>query len=307
MLYRMPTHFGPSLGPRQGAGGRRYTSAHVPKWTRYTVSFLGNREQLTVLYREHVGLAGNPGVSRGNHGQGVWEQRPLPQAYPPLAHHTSRNVASMYLGPIRVARLEESLHIIKRLFADEPVAFSGQHYTITNLKGLPKPVQRPHPPILLGGAGKRLLSLAAREADIVGIHVKLEGGKNFADMSGSALARRVGWIREAAGERFPQLELNLLILKVIITDRPYATIEQCIRNQGWGEYTGETDQANSLSGWSDMTVEQIIEMPYFFIGTVDQLVEKLQMLRERYGISYVTVFAEALDTFAPVVARLASS
>ncbi len=208
---------------------------------------------------------------------------------------------------VRVSRLEESIYIIKQLFADEPATFSGQYYTIMNLNGLPKLVQRPHPPIFIGGAGKRLLSLAAREADIVGVNMKLGSGKAFVDMSGTALARRVSWIREAAGERFAQLELNLLIQKVIATDRRYHTVEQYISKQGWGESTVRRDQVSSVSGWSDVTVEQVLEMPYFLIGSVDQFVEKLQMLREQYGVSYFTLFEEALDTFAPVVARLAGS
>lgn len=210
---------------------------------------------------------------------------------------------------VRVSRLEESIHILKLLLADGPATFSGQHYTITNLRGLPRPLLRPHPPLLIGGAGKRLLSLAAREANIVGIHMKLESGngKNFMDMSAAALARRVEWIREAAGERFDQLELNMSIQKAIFTDHPHQTVEQFIRNQNWGESTTRWDNLSQMHGWSDITTEQFLEMPFLLIGSVSQMVEKLQMLREQYGISYITVYGAVLDAFAPVVAKLAGS
>lgn len=207
---------------------------------------------------------------------------------------------------VRVSRLEESINIIKALLADKPVTFSGQHYTVTNLHGLPKPLQRPHPPLLVGGTGKRILSLAAREANIVGIAMRLGSGKDFADMSGASLARRIDWIREAAGERFDEIELNMSMQRVILTDQPRSIIEQFIRNRSWGDTAG-WDQISSMQGWSDITVEQILGMPFLLIGSVDDFVEKLQMLREEYGVSYFTVFAEALDVFAPVVARLAGS
>ena len=68
---------------------------------------------------------------------------------------------------VRVDRLEESLRVIKGLFGSAPLSFSGKHYRITALEGLPKPVQRPRPPLLIGGGGRRILSLAGRHADIV--------------------------------------------------------------------------------------------------------------------------------------------
>ena len=105
----------------------------------------------------------------------------------------------------RIARLKEGLAVIKGLFADEPVAFDGKHYRV-HMNGLPKPIQRPHPPILIGGGGKRVLSYAAREADIVGVNFTLtEGVVNRAVMttgSAAATAEKMAWIREAAGPRF---------------------------------------------------------------------------------------------------------
>src|SRR5439155_21360343 len=105
-------------------------------------------------------------------------------------------------GGVRLARLTEALMLLKRLFAGESVSTSGGHYVVENADISPRPVQQPHPPILMAGTGRQLLSLAAREADIV----------TFAlppDAPEAAFAERIGWLREAAGPRFEQLELNL--------------------------------------------------------------------------------------------------
>ncbi|BCL77716.1 LLM class F420-dependent oxidoreductase [Ktedonobacteria bacterium brp13] len=210
---------------------------------------------------------------------------------------------------IRVARLAESIRILKGLLSSrdgEPFTFQGDHYAIQGLIERPTPVQIPHPPILIGGAGKHLLSLAAREADIVGINMNLGGErKNFADMSPARLTQRLGWIREAAGERFAQLELNLLLQKVIITDDPTSIVTRFIENQGWSEKTVRRDQFSSVSGWSDLTPEQLLASPYYLIGSLDQIIEKVYMLREQYGISYFSIFQEAHDAMKTVVAQLA--
>jgi probable F420-dependent oxidoreductase len=188
---------------------------------------------------------------------------------------------------IRHSRLEEAIHVVKGLFADDPVIFSGRFYTIKDHNGKPKPVQRPHPPLLIGGAGKRMLAIAAHEADIVGIHFLVDEVKDRMDI---ALARRVAWIREAAGERFEQLELNIFIQGVEVTAEPYRIAEAMIQR----------------NGWVGVTAEEVVAMPYYLIGSIDDIIEKLQMLRELYNISYFVV-ADDKDhhAFEPVVARLA--
>jgi probable F420-dependent oxidoreductase len=190
---------------------------------------------------------------------------------------------------VRVGRMEESLHIIKNLFSDAPVTFHGRHYSVTNLEGFPKPVQRPPPPILIGGGGKRVLSIAAREADIVSIAPRFSNGKpNFADLTAAAMARKVEWIRHAASHRFDELDLNVLIQGVTITsDRQQVA-------------------AQHSAGW-EMTGEELLQSPFALIGTVDQIIEALQSRREQFGLSYVVVFERDMDEFAPVVARLAGT
>jgi len=118
----------------------------------------------------------------------------------------------------RIGRMEEGVQIIKGLFADGPVDFAGHYYTITGLEGFPKPVQRPHPPLHIGGGGQRLLSLAAREADIVGFlpRARRDGmGQDVTDATPEALEQKIAWVREAAGARFDELELGVLVAQVI--------------------------------------------------------------------------------------------
>src|SRR6266851_1148225 len=124
--------------------------------------------------------------------------------------------AGMVFEPagVRVSRLEEAIKVLKGLFAGQPLTFAGDHYTITNLNGFPKPAQRPHPPILVGAGSKRMLALAAREADIVGILPKaLPDGtisEEITERLPATMAQKVEWVRQAAGERFHELELNMV-------------------------------------------------------------------------------------------------
>ena len=195
---------------------------------------------------------------------------------------------SFDVGSIRVNRLEEALHIIKGLFAAEPLNFSGKYYTVTNLEGFPKPIQRPHPPIFVGGGSKRILSIAAREANIVGFGPKSRAdgsGLDVTDATAEATERKVAWVRQAAGERFKELELNAIVFTVMVTDNRQQASEH-------------------LTQRFQMTAQQILEMPHCLVGTVDQITEDLLYRREKFGISYVSIFEESIEAFAPVVARL---
>ena len=120
---------------------------------------------------------------------------------------------------VRIDRMEEGLAVIKGLFADGPFSFEGEHYTITEHEGRPKPVQQPHPPILIGGGGKRVLSIAAREADIVGIAPAAKTGKvdaeSAADTAADATDRKSAWVKEAAGDRYAAVSYTHLTLPTI--------------------------------------------------------------------------------------------
>ena len=194
---------------------------------------------------------------------------------------------------VRIERLEEAVKIIKGLFADGPVNFAGRHYTISGLEGFPKPVQRPRPPVHIGGGGQRLLTLAAREADIVGFipRARPDGqGQDITDATPEALEQKIAWVREAAGARFSELELGILVAQVITTeDREQAA--QFI--------------AQTLAAGFNVSTDQILQAPYLLLGSEDQMCEDLLARQERYGISYISVFEQSMEALAPVVARLA--
>lgn len=191
----------------------------------------------------------------------------------------------------RISRFEEALHIIKHYLTQEQVHFHGKYYAIADLEGRPKPIQRPYPPIYIGGGGKRMLSIAAREADIVGISPR--NGAQGVDMSDATLeatARKMGWVREAAGERFEQLELSCIVFQVVLID------SQTPADQSVGASFGPpgTGAAHPMP-----------RSVHVLIGSVDQIVDELLARREAYGFSYIQVIEHQLEAFAPVVARLA--
>jgi probable F420-dependent oxidoreductase len=192
----------------------------------------------------------------------------------------------------RISRMEEALKVIKGLFTGEPFTFAGEHYRVTGIAGSPRPVQQPHPPILLGGGGRRMLRLAAREADIVNVNFDLREGAVNRNLVRTGLAEatdeKLGWIRDAAGERMDSIELSVTIFLANIND-------------------DRESVASAMAGGVGVEPKDILDMPHFLIGTVEDVVEDLQRRRERYGISYVIVPGEAAEAFAPVVARLAGA
>jgi len=192
----------------------------------------------------------------------------------------------------RISRMKEGLKIIKGMFAGEPFTFSGEHYQVKGIEGSPRPVQKPHPPILLGGGGRRMLRLAAREADIVNVNFDLREGQVNRDLVRTGLAEatdeKLRWIREAASDRLDSIELSVTIFLANITD-------------------DRESVATVMAAGVGAEPKDILAMPHFLIGTVDEVVDDLQRRRERYGISYVIVPGEADEAFAPVVARLAGT
>jgi len=190
---------------------------------------------------------------------------------------------------VRVDRCEEAIAVIKGCFAPGPFSFEGTHYQISNYDATPAPVQVPGPPLLIGGGGKRVLGIAAREADIIGINATLTAGEvgpdAFATMTAEAVTDKVRIVHEAAGDRMSQIEMNIRAFMVTVTD----------------------DASGTISGLAQMLQvenEMIENSPFALIGTTDQIIEKLQQRRERWGFSYVIVGEENIDDFAPVVARL---
>jgi probable F420-dependent oxidoreductase len=194
-------------------------------------------------------------------------------------------------GGTRVERLAETVTIVKGLLTGEPVTFAGRHYRVTGHTIHPLPLQRPHPPLLIGGNGRHLLTLAAKEADIVGLSgITFRRGGTAPDLSGWRVAgvdARVRLVREAAGDRYDRLELNALVQRVVVTEDRRRAAEELSRR------------------WPQLSPEELLQSPYVLLGTIDQLVEDLQARRERWEISYYVIFEPYMDAFAPVVARLA--
>jgi probable F420-dependent oxidoreductase len=197
---------------------------------------------------------------------------------------------------LRIERLREAMQVLKSFFTEESVTFAGQHYHLQGMPGLPKSSQSPYPPIHLGGSGEKMLTLAAQEADIVGIIPRMSTGsraehmndiRDGEDASAEMTLRKVAWIRDAAGDRFDQLELNIIPMEIAITADRQLAIERCARQLHMSErLTAET--------------------PFLLLGSVGQISEQLLRMREEYGFSYIVVWEEHMEAFGPVVARLAN-
>jgi probable F420-dependent oxidoreductase len=190
---------------------------------------------------------------------------------------------------IRIERMAEALQIIKSFFAGGSVSFTGKHYKVDAVEAAPVPVQKPHPPIVLGGGGKRMLHLAGREADIVSVNFNLSEGRINRNLVRTGLAEatdeKVAWIKEAAGDRFAAIELSVTVFVANVTD-------------------DRDTVAGALAAGLRSEPSEILQTPHFLIGTVEQIAEDLQARRERFGISHVVVPDEAAVSLAPVVERL---
>jgi probable F420-dependent oxidoreductase len=190
---------------------------------------------------------------------------------------------------VRVSRLEEALHILKAFFEGGSVTFNGHYYQVAGLDALPGPVQSPRPPILLGAAGRRMLTLAAQHADILNFPDRPSVGVSTAGNPGLGLTfdAQMAIVREAAGARYAQLELSTLVIPRI-TNRITETIE-------------------GLAQQMQTTPAIVADMPGTLVGSIEAMVDKLQSNRARFDISYAVVPGAAIDACAPIVARLAGT
>lgn len=193
---------------------------------------------------------------------------------------------------VRIDRFVEGLEIIRRSMADGPFSFQGEHYTITDYDGLPKPVQRPRPPILVGGGGRRVLSIAARHADIVGVngtlHAGVIGPEAIATMTAAAVADKVAIVAAAAGDRIDEIEMNIRTFLVSVTDDRVGRLAQ-------------------VAAFVDVDEQMVTDSPFALIGSARSIVEDLIARRERYGFSYIVVGPDDIESFAPIVAELAGN
>ena len=191
----------------------------------------------------------------------------------------------------RIDRLEEAIAILDGLFGDQPFSFSGKHYTLTDLDGYPKPAQRPRPPLLIGGGRRRVLTLAGRTADIVGIlTTSVATGTVVDDASerlADAVSQKLAWVREGAGQRYPDVELSLIPTLLFDEDRERAATDLI-----------------AARGWQGVAPSDVLAMPSVFIGSTSEIVDQMEERRARYGFSYYVVSDRDLDRVAPLVLRL---
>lgn len=180
-------------------------------------------------------------------------------------------------GGVRVERLTEALSIIKALLGGDRASAPGPHYRVDDADVFPSPVQKPRPPILVAAGGKRLLSLAAREADIVAL-------AGSPDESRKDIEEKIGRLRRATGDRFGRLELNINLIAV----------------------AKEKELPRWITSRLGVDVSELVRAgsPFVLMGTPDEMCEQLLERREELGVSYVTVPNYLMEAFAPVVERL---
>lgn len=278
-VLAMPDHIGPFLSPMPAL----LSAAEATRSLRVGTNVLNNDFRHPVLLAREAATLDLLTDGRLELGLGAGYQE---------AEYRTVGLP-FHCGGTRVGRLAETVAVLKGLFSGAPTAHDGAHYRVAEHTLHPLPAQRPRPPLLVGGNGRRLLSLAAREADIVGLSgITFRAGGTVPDLSGfrpSAVDERLTWVRAAAGARFPTLELNALVQRVIVTpDRQAAAA--ALQQESW-----------------DLSPEDLLATPFLLIGTVEQIADDLWARRERWGLSYFTIFESAVEALAPVVARLANT
>jgi probable F420-dependent oxidoreductase len=195
-------------------------------------------------------------------------------------------------APTRIDRLGEAVRLLKLLFGEGEVTFHGEHFQVEGFEGAPRPVQRPHPPIVIGGGARRVLQLAGREADVVSLNYDNRGGTllgdGFRESTEKPTLQKIEWIRQGAGDRFDQLEIHIGAYFTDVTNDP----------------SGVAAEMSTMFGLPE---SDVMSHPHALIGSTEAICEELLRRREMYGISYVSIGAHLIDEFAPVVQRLAGA
>ena len=273
----MPDHFGDQLSPVPALA----VAASATSTLRVGALVFGNDYRHPVMLAKEMATLDVLSEGRMEFGLGAgWMQTDYDES------------GMTYDRPgVRIERMVESLDVIEGLFGAEPFSYDGEHYNISEMNGLPKPVQS-RPPLLIGGGGKRMLGVAARRADIVGITANLRAGvvgpDAAADSMSDAYDQKVAWVKDAAGDRFDDIELSSLTMAFVATD----------------------DRAGSLefvASMFDSTPELAGESPAVLVGSVGEMVEQLQTRRERWGFSYPVLQGDDIDEMAAIIAELAGS
>ena len=201
-------------------------------------------------------------------------------------HEYAETGIELHPAIIRKEALAERVAIIRQLFDGKTVDWSGEHHHLSGAHI--DPAGSDHLPILIGGNGDALLAHAARDADIIGLQglgrTLEDGHRHTVKWSTEHLDAQVAHVRASAGARIDDIELNALVQIVTVTEDRAAAADA---------------RADVLSRVEGLTAAQLDAVPYVFIGSASEIAEKLQMCRERWGITYFAV--RELDDFAPVI------
>jgi probable F420-dependent oxidoreductase len=191
----------------------------------------------------------------------------------------------------RIDRMVETVGLLRAHFGGGQLDIDGEHVHAIGFEGVPRPPSG-QPPIMIGGGAPRVLRIAGREADIVSLNFNNRSGKIGPDGVGSSTAeltdQKIGWIREGAGDRFDDIEIEIAAYFTVVTDDPDGTLRQ-------------------MGTMFSLEPAEMADHPHVLIGEVDAICDRLVERRERYGISYITFSARAIDAVAPIVDRLAGT
>lgn len=203
-----------------------------------------------------------------------------------------RSGIAMDTAKVRVERMIEHMTVLKLLFGPTPATFHGEHYTITDLHGTPKPYRPEGPKFLIGGGGKRVLSFAAQHCDIIGINASIHSGEidtaAAQDSLSASIDQKVSWVRAAAGEAIAEREINAWLSVAEVTDRADRLAE-------------------ALAGAFATTADEVVQSPLVLIGSSQQIAERLHERRDRWGYSYTVIPGHQAQAFAPIVRAMAGT
>ena len=190
---------------------------------------------------------------------------------------------------VRVDRMIEHTKILKALFNEEPVTFKGEHYTITDLPGTPRPHTPGGPKILIGGGQPRVLKFAGQVADIVGVNASIHSGEIDTEAAHDALPERIDqkveWLQQGAGDRFDDIEINAWLSVAMVTND----------TESMAAMVAELFSADP---------KDVLASPLALIGSIEECADRLHERRERWGYSYHVIPADQARAFAPLVAQL---
>ncbi|MBF6315420.1 LLM class F420-dependent oxidoreductase [Nocardia cyriacigeorgica] len=283
--FVVPDHLGDQIGPIAALGALTQATERI----RLGTSVLANGFRNPVVLAKDLATIDVLSKGRLEVGLGAgWKQDEFLAA------------GLEYDSPgIRLAKLDEALTILDVLLRGQECTFQGKYYQVNGIKGTPRPRQGPRPPLCTGGGGPKMLRLAAKHADIISVvPVTTKNGKGL--LSGITMDKtieKVNLIKEAAGERFDQIELNWAITAIVITDDREKTAEMALSAIDRGLHP-------DLEVDVKLTVEEILNSPYVAIGSFEEIAEQIRRVRQLTGMSYVGVFPTQMDAFAPVIPLL---